>query len=70
MDGGRGGVAEEAGVMTVQVRTLTATSQRDLERLVQLAIAQGWQRVGTPGQETYNGTMKRTSWQQGMWRKP
>jgi len=56
--------------MSVQVQTVTAPDRRELERLVQLAIAQGWQRVGTPGQETYNGTMKRTKWQQGMWRKP
>ena len=63
-------MAEEAGAMSVQVQTVTAPDRRELERLVQLAIAQGWQRVGTPGQETYNGTMKRTKWQQGMWRKP
>jgi len=55
--------------MSVQVQTVTAESRRDLERLVQLAIAQGWQRVGSPAEVTHNGTMKRTKWQQGMWRK-
>jgi len=62
-------MAEEARAMSVQVQTVTAESRRDLERLVQLAIAQGWQRVGSPAEVTHNGTMKRTKWQQGMWRK-
>ena len=56
--------------MTVQVRTVTAPDRRELERLVQRAIGAGWQCMGAPAQVTYNGTMKRTSWQQGMWRKP
>lgn len=56
--------------MTIQVRTLTAPDRCELERLVQLAVAQGWRCVGSPSQVTYNGTMKRTKWQQGMWRKP
>jgi hypothetical protein len=56
--------------VSVQVRTLTAPDLRELERLVQFAVAQGWQRVGAPAEMTYNGTMKRTKWQQGMWRKP
>jgi hypothetical protein len=55
--------------VTIQVRTVTAPDLRELERLVQRAVSQGWQRVGSPAQETYNGTMKRTKWQQGMWRK-
>lgn len=55
--------------MTLQVRTVTAPDRRELERLVQQAVAKGWQRVGAPAQVTFNGTMKRTSWQQGVWRK-
>jgi len=52
--------------MTVQVRTLTAPSQRELERLVQLAIAQGWQRIGNPSEITLGGRMEKPRWQQPM----
>jgi hypothetical protein len=52
--------------MSVQVRTVTAASQRELERLVQLEIARGWQRVGTPAEQTYNGRAEKTKWQQAM----
>jgi len=54
--------------MTVQVRTLTAPSQRDLERLVQLAIAQGWQPIGNAASLLVGGNSEkgRAAWQQAM----
>jgi hypothetical protein len=52
--------------MVLGVRTLTAPSRRELERLVQLAIGQGWQRVGPPAQQTYNGKIEKVKWQQAM----
>lgn len=55
--------------MTIRVQTVAALDLRELERLVQAAIARGWQRVASPAQVTYDGTMKRTKWQQPMWRK-
>jgi hypothetical protein len=35
---------------------------------VQLEIARGWQRVGTPSEQTYNGQTERVKWQQPMCR--
>jgi hypothetical protein len=55
--------------MTIRVQTITAPSQRELDRLVQRAISQGWERVGAPAEMTYNGTMQRLKWQQPMRRK-
>jgi hypothetical protein len=52
--------------VTLRVQTVTAASQRELERLVQLEIARGWQRVGTPAEVTYNGIMHKPKWQQAM----
>ena len=54
--------------MTVQVRTLTAPSQRELERLVQLAIAQGWQPIGNRVSLLVGGNSEkgRAAWQQAM----
>jgi len=54
--------------MTVQVRTLTAPSQRELERLVQLAIAQGWQPIGNAASLLVGGNSEkgRGAWQQAM----
>ena len=54
--------------MTVQVRTLTAPSQRELERLVQLAIAQGWQPIGNAASLLVGGNSEKghAAWQQAM----
>jgi hypothetical protein len=52
--------------MTLKVQTVTAPTHRDLERLVQLAIGQGWQRVGTPAQQSFNGKIEKVKWQQAM----
>ena len=53
----------------IELRTVTAPDRLQLERLVQLAIAKGWQRVGTPAEVTYNGTIERPKWQQPMRKK-
>lgn len=55
--------------MTIEVRTVTAGDRAELERQVQRAVAQGWQRVGAPAEVTYNGVMKRPKWQQAMRRQ-
>ena len=57
--------------MTVRVQTITAPSQRELERLVQLAIAQGWQPIGNAASLLVGGNSERGrgAWQQGMRRK-
>jgi hypothetical protein len=52
--------------MAVRVQTVTAPSQRELERLVQLEVARGWQRVGTPAEQTFNGRVEKAKWQQAM----
>ena len=54
--------------MTVRVQTITAPSQRELERLVQLAIAQGWQPIGNAASLLVGGNSEkgRAAWQQGM----
>jgi hypothetical protein len=48
---------------------VTAASQRELERLVQLEIARGWQRVGSPAQQMFNGQAEKVKWQQPMRRR-
>jgi len=55
--------------MTIEIRLVMAPDRLELERLVQRALAQGWQRVGAPAEMTYNGTMQRLKWQQPMRRK-
>jgi hypothetical protein len=57
--------------MTVRVQTVTAESQRELDRLVQLAIAQGWQPIGNAASLLVggNGEKGRGAWQQAMRRK-
>ena len=57
--------------MTVRVQTITAPSQRELERLVQLAIAQGWQPIGNAASLLVGGNSEkgRAAWQRGMRRK-
>ena len=52
--------------MTIEMRTVTAFDRRELERLVQLAVARGWRCIGSPTDVTYNGTMQRLKWQQPM----
>ena len=54
--------------MTVHVHTITAKSQRELERLVQLAIAQGWQPIGNAASLLVGGNSEkgRAAWQQAM----
>ena len=54
--------------MTVCVQTITAPSQRELERLVQLAIAQGWHPIGNAAALLVGGSSEkgRAAWQQGM----
>jgi hypothetical protein len=57
--------------MTVSVQTITAESQRELDRLVQLAIAQGWQPIGNAASLLVggNGEKGRAAWQQALRRK-
>jgi len=52
--------------MSLELRILTAPDRPSLECLVQLAIGQGWRRVGTPAEVTYNGTMEKRKFQQAM----
>ena len=52
--------------MSTELRTVIAPDRPALERLVQLAVAQGWRRVGAPAEVTYNGRMEKPKWQQPM----
>jgi len=52
--------------MSIELRTVMAPDRGALERLVQLAIGQGWRRVGAPAEVTYNGRMEKRKWQQPM----
>ena len=54
--------------MTVRVQTITAESQRELDRLVQLAIAQGWHPIGNAASLLVGGNSEkgRAAWQQAM----
>jgi hypothetical protein len=57
--------------MSVKVQTVTAPDLRELDRLVQLAIAQGWQPIGNAASLLVggNGEKGRAAWQQPMRRK-
>lgn len=57
--------------MTIRVQTVTAESQGELKRLVQIEIGKGWQPVGSAASLLVggNGEKGRGAWQQAMRRK-
>ena len=62
-------MADQGGQsMSITVQTITAPSQRELEGLVQIAIAQGWQPIGNAASLLVGGNSERgrAAWQQAM----